>query len=113
LTLNSSLVKFLQKHGDQADVLSLNLSPSTPNEIFRTCLVNTPSLKQLTIGSDFQTQAFQPHPCLPDVTLPLNSENDVIFTDFHLHLLTIVAIQRDGPSGDRDGPLQTIREAGV
>ncbi|RXW23676.1 hypothetical protein EST38_g2169 [Candolleomyces aberdarensis] len=88
LTLDSSLVSFLQKHGDQVQVLSFNLPPSTPNEIFRTCLVNTSSLKQLKIGSEFRTQTFQPRPPTPDVTLPLNSENDFIFTDFHLHLLT-------------------------
>ncbi|KAJ2918278.1 hypothetical protein MD484_g2102, partial [Candolleomyces efflorescens] len=88
LTLDSSPITFLQKYGVQVEVLSLNLPPSTPNAIFWACLVKTPSLKQLTIGSDFQTQAFQPYPCPPDVALPLNSENDFVFTDLHLHALT-------------------------
>ncbi|KAJ2922800.1 hypothetical protein H1R20_g14272, partial [Candolleomyces eurysporus] len=88
LTLDSTLLKFLQQVGEKLEVFSFN-PPSTPNEVFLACFKNIPFLKQLTIGPTFFTQAFVPDiGRAPHEYAPIASEDDMILNDFHLESLT-------------------------
>ncbi|KAJ2936763.1 hypothetical protein H1R20_g326, partial [Candolleomyces eurysporus] len=75
-----ALVSFLERYGNQAEVLSVNL-PTVSRGDLRSWLECTPALKQLTLGNEFQ---FAPLP--PQILVPTDYESG--FDDFCVGLLT-------------------------